>query len=185
MINLETLGHHIPEQSTFTRPPSERWQPELCGDIDIRIDEQGQWIHEGVVIRRATLVRLLASVLVREDGEYWLKTPVEKMRIQVADAPFLVTELNTGESADAAEPMQATTSVGESLSLSSPWDLAPDPAGEMRPWIRVTETLGARLSRNLYYHLCHQAVAQGAESDAQGCIYWQDAKGVAWPLGTV
>lgn len=182
MINLDTLGRHIPEQSVFTRPPSEHWDPQLCGDIDIQIDEQGRWIHEGVVIRRARLVRLLASVLVREDGDYWLKTPVEKMRIQVADAPFLVTELGPGKSDTS---MEVITNVGEAVTLQAPWTLAPDPAGELRPWVWLTDTLGARLSRNLYYHLCHEAVSQGAEPSADGSIYWHDDQGRTWPLGRV
>ena len=182
MINLEALGRHVTEQSVFSRPPSEQWDPQLCGDIDIQIDEQGRWIHEGVVIRRARLVRLLASVLVREDGEYWLKTPVEKMRIQVADAPFLVTEMG---SAEGAESLEVITNVGEAVALQDPWTLVAEPAGELRPWIWLTDTLGARLSRNLYYHLCHDAVSQDAEPDADGGIYWHDDQGRAWPLGRV
>jgi hypothetical protein len=28
-------------------PPVERWNPELCGTIDIRIAADGTWFHEG------------------------------------------------------------------------------------------------------------------------------------------
>ena len=44
-------------------------------DFDIRIAADGNWYHEGGLIRRAALVKLFASVLRREDdGSYWLVT---------------------------------------------------------------------------------------------------------------
>ncbi|TGG95632.1 DUF1285 domain-containing protein [Natronospirillum operosum] len=177
MLNLESIGRELPPGQPFRRPPTERWQPEHCGDIDIRIDAQGQWFHEGLPIRRAGLLRLLASVLVREEGNYWLKTPVEKMRIQVDDAPFVVQELNRTDTGVAM-----VTNVGEVLALSSPWTLQEDPDGELRPWIALTDTLGARLSRNLFYHLSHEAVNQTPDASSGDILYWP-AGGQQWPLG--
>ena len=47
----------------------------FCGDIDIRIAGDGTWFHEGCPIGRLPLVKLFASVLRREDDDYWLVTP--------------------------------------------------------------------------------------------------------------
>lgn len=41
-------------------PPVERWNPPDCGEIDIVIDREGVWHHEGRPIRRPALVRLFA-----------------------------------------------------------------------------------------------------------------------------
>ena len=66
----------------------------LCGDLDIRIDRDGQWFYHGSPIGRKELVRLFASVLHRDDeGRFWLITPAEKGEIQVEDAPFAAVEL--------------------------------------------------------------------------------------------
>ena len=47
------------------------------------------------MIRRDGLVRLFASVLyVDADGQHWLRTPVEFGRIEVEDAPFIITGLH-------------------------------------------------------------------------------------------
>lgn len=77
------------------RPPLDRWQPALCGDIDIVIDRQGCWFHQGQPIKRQSLVNLFASILRREqDGDYYLVTPVEKWRIRVEDAALIVVDMD-------------------------------------------------------------------------------------------
>lgn len=180
-MSLESIGRQLPESDRFSRPPTDQWHPQHCGDIDIVIDASGQWFHEGAPIRRAGLLRLLASVLVYEDDAYWLKTPVEKMRITVVDLPFVVTELT--EEMD--NGLTVTTSVGERLLSSQPWRLSADSEGEERPHIEITPALSARLSRNLYYHLCQQAISQSAEHTSDNdtdTLYWR-AVGQDWPLG--
>ena len=55
--------------------------------MEIRRD--GTWFHEGTPIGRKPLVRLFSTILKREDGKYFLVTPVEKVGIRVEDAPFV------------------------------------------------------------------------------------------------
>ena len=71
-------------------PPLDKWNPDLSGDIDIRIASDGTWWHEGDEIKRDKLARLFSTILKVEKGDYYLITPVEKWRIQVDDLPFLV-----------------------------------------------------------------------------------------------
>lgn len=175
MLDLSVLGREPSARTDFKRAPTHLWQPDVCGDIDIRIDGLGQWVHEGGVIRRQGLVRLLASILSREDNDYWLTTPVEKMRIQVEDLPFVVTELREDKGR-----LVAVTNVGEVLEEVPVWVLEPDADGELRPALHVFDELQARLSRNIYYDLVHRAIAEGTERD--GVLYWQFA-GEDYPLG--
>ena len=59
-----------------SQAPAAGRPPQLfCGDIDIRIAGDGTWFHEGCPIGRLPLVKLFASVLRREDDDYWLVTP--------------------------------------------------------------------------------------------------------------
>ncbi|MEQ8408625.1 MAG: DUF1285 domain-containing protein [Gammaproteobacteria bacterium] len=126
--------------------PVHLWDPPFCGDIDMRICRDGSWVHEGRPIRRMAMVKLFASILKREGDEYFLVTPVEKVRIQVEDTPFLAVAMDvhtpgsrnssapagvgagaSGSLAKTPEPESAaatqeiifTTNVGEEIRLDS------------------------------------------------------------------
>src|SRR5581483_10362864 len=77
-------------------PPVESWNPDHCGDSSMRIARDGTWFHEGSPIGRQAMVRLFSTILRREpDGSFVLVTPVEKLDIEVEDAPFTAVELKS------------------------------------------------------------------------------------------
>ena len=80
-------------------PPVHLWNPPFCGDLDMRIARDGTWFYLGSPIGRPALVRLFSTILKREDGKHFLVTPVEKVGIQVEDAPFLAVEMAKDEDA--------------------------------------------------------------------------------------
>ena len=93
-FSLGDLMKAIKEAEDGTRPV-EKWNPELCGDIDIVIKADGSWWHEGSRIGRKGLIGLFASVLRKDDdGETYLVTPAEKMRITVERGHFVATRLD-------------------------------------------------------------------------------------------
>ncbi len=93
--------------------PSIEWNPPFCGDIDMEIRADGTWFYIGTPIGRAPLVRLFSTVLRRdEDGKTYLVTPVEKVGIRVADAPFVAVEMNAGER-DGEPLLTFRTNVGD------------------------------------------------------------------------
>ena len=59
------------QKQSAKRPPVHLWDPEKSGDMDLRIDREGRWIHEGSPIKRAALVNLFASILKREGDSYF------------------------------------------------------------------------------------------------------------------
>ena len=68
--------------------------PIECGDLPFIIQRDGTWLYQNSPIQRKELVCLFASVLRRdEDGLWWLRTPAERGRIEVEDAPFVAVEL--------------------------------------------------------------------------------------------
>lgn len=73
-------------------PPVHLWNPSFCGDLDMRIARDGTWFYLGTPIGRFELVKLFSSILKREDGKYFLVTPVEKVGITVDDAPFVAVD---------------------------------------------------------------------------------------------
>ncbi|MDN3555680.1 DUF1285 domain-containing protein [Halomonas maura] len=172
-MNLETLLAGIEPEGEI--PPLERWAPERVGEMDLSIAADGRWIHEGGVITRPRLVRLLSTILRREaDGDYYLVTPAEKQRIRVEDLPFVIVDAEP----DAAGDWWLTTNVGDRLRLDEAHRLVvtTTPLGEAVPEVPVRFGLAARLGRNVYYRLADLAERRG---EALGLT-----SGGAWqPLG--
>jgi hypothetical protein len=90
---LEAIGATLSRAARKGPPPVHLWNPPFCGDIDMKIAADGTWFYQKTPIGRPALVRLFASVLKREEGRYFLVTPVEKVGIIVEDVPFLAVEL--------------------------------------------------------------------------------------------
>src|SRR3982750_1139310 len=76
-----------------------------CGDFDMRIARDGTWFYRGSPIGRKPLVKLFSTVLRRENGGFWLVTPVEGGRRLVEDAPFGAVE---GEAAGEGQNRKLT-----------------------------------------------------------------------------
>lgn len=137
-------------------PPVEKWDPELSGNIDIRIARDGTWYHEGEPIQREAIVRLFSTILRREgDSEYYLVTPVEKWRIQVEDTPLLAHTLEVAGEGE-QQVLAVTTNVGERLLVGRehPLEVGSYQAdGSPRPVIHVRRGLEARLVTAAYYEL--------------------------------
>lgn len=165
-------------------PPVERWNPDLCGDMDLKIRSDGRWFHEGTEIKRQPLVNLFASILKREGDEYFLVTPVEKWRVEVEDAPFLATQVARGNSA--GDPILFTTNTGDVVSLDDehPWQLQPfgDPPQPV-PYIAVRDNLYARISRDVYYQLAQWAEEKDAPKGGATEL-WLTSAGQQFLLGT-
>ncbi|MFK0384312.1 DUF1285 domain-containing protein [Agrobacterium sp. NPDC090273] len=147
--------------------PVERWNPPFCGNIDMEIRADGTWFYMGTPIGRAPLVRLFSTVLRKdEDGQTYLVTPVEKVAIKVADAPFIAVEMIVTEKE--GEPrLTFRTNVGDVVEIGEDHPLRFEIAGEnneLKPYILVRGRLEALVSRAVMYDL----VACGEIVDMDG-----------------
>ncbi|NWG45268.1 MAG: DUF1285 domain-containing protein [Alphaproteobacteria bacterium] len=136
-------------------PPVDKWNPDHCGAIDMRIAADGSWHYLGTPIGRPAMARLFSTILRREpDGEYVLVTPVEKVGITVEDAPFLAVLLRLeGEGAD--RRLVFTTNMGDETVAGPdhPLRATTDGRGEPALYVHVRGGLEARLNRPVYYQL--------------------------------
>ena len=136
-------------------PPVHLWNPPFCGDLDMRIARDGTWFYLGTPIGRPALVRLFSTILKREDGKYFLVTPVEKVGIMVDDAPFVAvdyTVLGTGE----AQVLRFETNVGDTVEAGPehPIRVVRDAeTGEPAPYVMVRAGLEALIDRKSFYRL--------------------------------
>ena len=163
-MNLSNLEQQIGLEGSNQLPPVEKWHPELSGDMDMVIRKDGSWWHEGTKIEREKLTRLFASILRKENDDFFILTPVEKWRVQVEDRPFVITMIE-----QKADHIEAITNTGDLLIISSehPLELS-ELDGELIPEIEVRNGLKARFSRNAFYDLAELAMEkpQGSgESD--------------------
>lgn len=141
-------------------PPVHLWNPPYCGEIDMRIATDGTWFYQKTPIGRPALVKLFASVLKREDGRYFLVTPVEKCGIVVDDAPFLAVEMQVERTGDGGRPapqvLQFRTNVEDWVTCGHDHPLRFDPevgTGGLKPYLHVRQGLWAKVTRALFYDL--------------------------------
>lgn len=189
--NMDALSQYFKSAAGIREgraiPPLEKWHPEQVEDMDLTIKANGEWWHEGVHMTRQSLVNLFATILWKEENagkvEYFLKTPVQKLRIQVEDAPLLINDVGIVDEND-KRWLEFTTTTGDMVRLddehtislrayipeddtsninaSSIYDNDNDKNEEnkplesdtqVRPYMMVRNNLHALIGRNAFYHL--------------------------------
>jgi hypothetical protein len=135
----------------------------LSGDIAIRIDSEGTWFHEGVEIRRDSLVRLFASILRREeDDEYYLVTPHEKWRIEVEKHALMIIDFDA-ETTSNGPLLRATLNTGRQFEVSDEHPLYLDPGSHDVAAMRLPNGLTALCTRSAWYRLVDMAQMEGGQ----------------------
>jgi hypothetical protein len=163
---LEGLASSARKEGRKGPPPVHLWNPPFCGDLDMRIASDGTWFYMKTPIGRPALVKLFASVLKREDGKYFLVTPVEKCGITVDDAPFLAVEMRV-EQGEQGRVLNFRTNVDDWVACGQGHVLRfePEPdTGGLKPYLHVRRDLWAKVTRALFYDL----VELGEEREVSG-----------------
>ncbi len=178
LAGLEAL---LKEQAGDRLPPVERWNPPYCGDIGMRIRNDGVWFYQGSPIGRKPLVKLFSRVLRKDDdGRHYLVTPVEKVDVAVDDAPFLAVEMEvsgTGED----QVLTFRTNVDDVVRCGPDHGLRfveEPPDGGLKPYLRIRGRLEALVTRALYYDLVELAVPTEDATDM--LVVW--SSGVSFPV---
>ena len=140
-------------------PPVDKWNPPFCGDIDLKILRDGRWMYMGTEIKRPAMVRLFSTILrLDSDGEYYLVTPVEKLRIQVEDTPFLIVSMDKLKKENKTSLIFYTSLQDEIiLTKKNPISIEVNDKNEPSPYILVRNNLRGLISRSVYYELIEYA----------------------------
>jgi hypothetical protein len=163
-------------------PPVHLWDPPNCGDIDIVIRRDGTWFYEGTPIGREALVRLFSTVLRKDDDGTWLVTPVEKLRIEVEDAPFVATRVDRLDGNGDGGSLRFLTNVGDEVEAGPDHGLRVEmgPDGEPRPYLHVRRGLEALIARPVFYELVEMAQER---QTAEGPTLGVTSNGAFFPVG--
>jgi hypothetical protein len=165
MSNTEQLLRSIGSQQGPA--PVHLWNPPYCGEIDMRIAADGRWYHEGSLINRPRMVQLFSSILRRDDdGYFYLVTPVERVRINVDDCPF-VAQLLDVDGEGAAQQLRFTLNTGEEVvaGAQNALQFDCDDDGAPHPTLHVRHGLFALISRSVFYQLVDVAQIQPLSDD--------------------
>ena len=136
-------------------PPVHLWNPPFCGDLDMRIARDGTWFYLGTPIGRKELVKLFSSIIRKDDGKYFLVTPVEKVGITVDDAPFVAIDFDL-EDGEAGPQLRFTTHVEDEVVAGPEHPIRVErdaETGEPSPYILVRANLEALIDRKSFYRL--------------------------------
>ena len=169
--NMDALSQYL-KSTAATRegraiPPLDKWHPENIADMDLVIKANGEWWHEGGKMTRQSLVNLFATILWKEENdgvtEYFLKTPVQKIRIQVEDVPLLINDVGIVKEGEVSW-LEFVTTTGDVVRLDDEHPISlqayqPNDAADridesqVRPYMPVRNGLSALIGRNTFYHL--------------------------------
>lgn len=163
-------------------PPVQQWHPENVKDIGMRITRDGTWWYQGSPIRRERMVRMFSRVLRRDGTDYFLVTPVEKVRVAVEVAPLLAVRMEVRHGDDGPE-IAFATNVGDIVIADAghPIRVHGTPEAPL-PVVVVRDGIEAMLVRSVFYELVEQATLVGGEG---GDTLVVRSRGATFLLGAV
>ena len=134
-------------------PPLDQWHPKHCGAMDLKVLANGEWWHDGQLIKRQALIDLFSTVLWKEDGKFYLKTPVEQIEIQVEDEPLFVNQVDHVE-IDAKHYIEFTTTNQDLIIVDQEHPIfMREYQGKLRPYVHVRFGINALIQRAAFFHL--------------------------------
>ena len=154
--NLSNISQYLKNaQSSHKRsiPPLDQWHPKHCGAMDLKVKANGEWWHEGQLIKRQSMIDLFSTVLWKEDGRFYLKTPVEQIEIEVEDEPLFVNSVEQIQ-LEGLNYIQLSTPTQDVVIVDQEHPIfIREFDGELRPYVHVRFGINALIQRASFFHL--------------------------------
>jgi len=146
-------------------PPVEQWDPPYCGEMDLLIRADGEWLYQNSPIARHRLKVLFSRVIKKEGSDYFLVTPVEKVKITVEWQPFVIIDFGFDERSQCYWFIDNCDN-RMLLNEESQWQFDYY-QGQWLPIIKVRRNLFAAFSRNCYYRLIEHQLGEELDDPSQ------------------
>ena len=154
--NLSNISQYLRNaQSSHKRsiPPLDQWHPKHCGAMDLKVKANGEWWHEGQLIKRQSLIDLFSTVLWKDDEKFYLKTPVEQIEIEVEDEPLFVNSVEQIQ-LEGLHYIQLSTTTQDVVIVDQEHPIfMREFDGELRPYVHVRFGINALIQRASFFHL--------------------------------
>lgn len=159
-------------------PPVEKWNPPLCEGPFFNIDSNGNWFYNNSIIKNEKLKLLFSRVLKREDNKYYLVTPYEKIIVNSAIAPYVITDFIVME-----EGINLITNLNFTSKLDkfSDTKLISFNKADI-PIVLIRSNIEAFFSRNIYYKLVDLAISQNNLIDS---VLYINSYDINHPIGKI
>lgn len=134
-----------PTPDDVVTPPTAR-----CSEVALfRIQLSGDWLYQNSPLP-TKFAKLFASILHGIDGEHFLITPVEKVRVEVEDAPLVIVDYVKN---DTAPSLMLKSSIGTEHWIA---DLKRLKLTDFGIYLPLERGLWGKLSRACYYNFVNE-----------------------------
>ncbi|AZM37490.1 DUF1285 domain-containing protein [Acinetobacter sp. WCHA39] len=167
LMNISQYLKDVQQSHKRSIPPLDQWHPKHCGKMDLKVKANGEWWHEGQLIKRQALLDLFTKVLWKEEGKFYLKTPVEQIEIEVEDEPLLINHVDQIE-IDGKSYLQVSTTNQDVVIVDETHPIfMREYAGELRPYVHIRFGINALILRQSFYHLVNYgSLSENAQGEA-------------------
>ena len=167
LMNISQYLKDVQQSHKRSIPPLDQWHPKHCGKMDLKVKANGEWWHEGQLIKRQALLDLFTKVLWKEEGKFYLKTPVEQIEIEVEDEPLLINHVDQIE-IDGKSYLQVSTTNQDVVIVDETHPIfMREYAGELRPYVHIRFSINALIQRQSFYHLVNYgSLSENAQGEA-------------------
>ena len=167
LMNISQYLKDVQQSHKRSIPPLDQWHPKHCGKMDLKVKANGEWWHEGQLIKRQALLDLFTKVLWKEEGKFYLKTPVEQIEIEVEDEPLLINHVDQIE-IDGKSYLQVSTTNQDVVIVDETHPIfMREYAGELRPYVHIRFSINALIQRQSFYHLLNYgSLSENAQGEA-------------------
>ena len=153
LMNIAQYLKGVQQSHKRSIPPLEQWHPKHCGKMDLTVKSNGEWWHEGQLIKRQPMIDLFSTVLWKEEGKFYLKTPVEMIEIEVEDEPLFVNQVDQVK-IEGRTYLQLTTTTQDIIIVDSEHPIfMRQYQDELRPYVHVRFGINALIQRAAFLHL--------------------------------
>ena len=154
-LSLSSIFSELSKLDEDTYPPVDDWNPPLCENVSMRIDRSGKWYFMNSPIGRQRMINLFSRVLRLDKEGYFLVTPVEKIKIEVEDKPFVIVDFEViKRNEEQSIIFKTNTEEVFEVNKNHPIRIDTNKAhSEPSPYVLVRRNLEGLLSRNVYYRL--------------------------------
>lgn len=131
------------------------------------------------------MVKLFASLLRMEDGEYFLITPKVRYRVRVEEYPFLAVDIQT-EGQGGRLCIHFRTNVDDVVRVDREHPLSVEfnpETGTVLPTVLVRNGLRAKLTRAVYYRLAELASPGPGGRDDDASVFHVRSNGELFRVG--
>ena len=132
----------------------------------IKIKSNGEWLYKNNLIKKKALIKLFSSVLVTDDkGNFYLETPAEKGKIEVEDAPFIITNFEVRDLKENQEII-FKTNIEEEIILGKKNPLFYKKYKKnFIPYIVIRKNIHAKILRSVYYQLINKFIKKDTKKE--------------------